>query len=542
MLTYDLHKDRKESLYFQLYRFIKTDIETGALKAGQRLPSKRALSAHLGISVITVEAALAQLVAEGYVDSIARRGFFVCQIEGTSGTGKNRDKLRSAASAQDRKTRIVNNPEKSTSSVELIGDFSGKTPPVGIFPYTAWARTMRSVLSSENEQTLLSAGDARGSAALRHAIAQHLKGYRGMDVHPDQVVVGSGAQSLYALIIQLLGRDLKYAIENPGYMRLARIYASNDVKLAGISLNAAGPSLSDIKHSDTDVLHCMPSHQFPTGITVPVARRRELLSWAGDPSGDLGRFIIEDDFDCEFRMAGKPIPSLQSLDTSGRVIYTNTFTKTLGAAFRIGYMVLPPKLARKFCDELGFYTCTVGALEQLTLARFIASGEYERHVNRQRTHFRKVLEVLVRELERADSDSLLRFKNVGAGLHFVLEACVDAGENLDKNMSATREMDGEDAKLSCKSVADIEKKIASEALANGVELSPMSEYRMDGPAMLFSADEKSDGERGGADSNTDVCNVAYPQFVMNFASIDETSAPEVARRIMYAINTVIRKA
>ena len=298
-----------------------------------------------------------------------------------------------------------------------LADFTGATAPEGVFPYAAWARTLRRVLADESERTVLEAAGPQGSPRLRAAIAAHLRGFRGMEVHPDQIVIGSGAQSLYGLLVQLLGRDLVYGVEDPGYPRLASIYRSNDVAVRPIALDEEGPSLEVLERAGIDVLHCTPSHQFPTGITVPVSRRRALVEWAygtseksesvlaprvsdgpsrpseakWDPenalvdecgSGKVGgmletrsRYLIEDDFDCEFRMAGRPVPTLATLDGAGRVIYANTFSKTLGGAFRIGYVVLPEELAERFRDKLGFYTCTVGALEQLTLARFMESGE-----------------------------------------------------------------------------------------------------------------------------------------------------------------------
>ncbi len=552
MLTYVLNRGGETSLYEQLYRALRADIESGALAAGARLPSKRAFAKHLGVSVVTVEGAYDQLVAEGYVRAVPRSGFYVQEIgpnlasfsrvstretvkspskagfEGKSALGvakmgvsgnddvetieklATKDEsfciacgegdvlgvhlgLRGESGPRGYEAKIRSNGGiedgragcgaswcgQNDVGRKWLADFTGATAPEGVFPYAAWARTLRRVLADESERTVLEAAGPQGSPRLRAAIAAHLRGFRGMEVHPDQIVIGSGAQSLYGLLVQLLGRDLVYGVEDPGYPRLASIYRSNDVAVRPIALDEEGPSLEVLERAGIDVLHCTPSHQFPTGITVPVSRRRALVEWAygtseksesvlaprvsdgpsrpseakWDPenalvdecgSGKVGgmletrsRYLIEDDFDCEFRMAGRPVPTLATLDGAGRVIYANTFSKTLGGAFRIGYVVLPEELAERFRDKLGFYTCTVGALEQLTLARFMESGDYERHVNRQRTRYRRLLGALTEALAASPAGSCLRFANVGAGLHF-LEVGIGAGDERGEGAARRR--------------------------------------------------------------------------------------------------------
>ena len=491
MLTYELDRAAESPLYLQLYRCIRSDVESGAIDEGERLPSKRALARHLAVSVMTVEGAYAQLVAEGYVKAEPRRGFFACKVsagarrvDAAKSRGRPASTRDSVRDASDRPSTSSDQPVPERP----LADLTGMTPPAGIFPYAAWARAMRRVLADESEQTLLRASNAHGSLELRDAIAEHLRGYRGMDVHPDQIVVGSGAQSLYGLIVQLLGRERVYAYEDPGYPRLASVYRSNDVRTATVGLDARGPVVEELERTGASVFHCMPSHQFPTGVTTAVGRRHELLDWASN--GDApDRYIVEDDYDCEFRMEGRPVPPLYSLDGNGCVIYANTFTKTLGAAFRIGYMVLPPHLVQRFEDRLGFYQCPVGALEQLTLARFIVSGEYERHVNRQRTHFRRLQARLVKELEGADARSRMRFANVGAGLHFVLELPGILGD-----------------------VRSCEQEVVERARANGVALAPMHAYRL-----------------GAKSHNT-------PAFVVSFTSLEEESIPQVANVIANAMH------
>lgn len=488
MLTYELDRAASEALYLQLYRAVRADIERGAIRAHEKLPSNRKLAQHLGVSVMTVEEAFAQLVAEGYVEARPRSGHYACEVGHRLGpTVRAR-----AVAALEAAEGGANLGKEPSGCKPIFADFTGASAPQGLFPYDAWARTMRRVLSEESEATLMEAGTAAGSARLRAAIAAHLHGSRGMEVDVSQIVVGSGVQSLYGLVVQLLGRGRMFAIENPGYPRLERIYRANDVRLGLVGLDAQGPRVDQLECTGASVLHCMPSHQLPTGIVTTVGRRRDLLAWAASDDGTgHGRYLVEDDYDCEFRMAGRPVPALQSLDGQERVIYANTFTNTLGPAFRIGYLVLPPHLARDFHERLGFYRCTVGALEQLTLARFIESGQYERHVNRQRTHFRKVQEALVERLAVSSLSDRARVHNAGAGLHFLL-----------------------DVRLKGKA-PQLEQQIVAEARSRGVALAPLSDYLFREPA------------------------VRLPSFVLRFASLSEGAVQPAVEALEQAIAQVL---
>lgn len=435
MLTYNLRNNSGQSLYGQLYQHIRSGIESGAIAAGEKLPAKRPFAQHLGVSLITVDGAYAQLVAEGYVLAKPRCGYFAADLHQCSFALRVDPGKRPAPVASTEREIQRDTPASALFSARAPGAGCLDRPVAeaarGRLPYKAWARCVRGVLGSESESTLIAASEASGSYELRQAIASYLHGHRGMEVDPDQIIVGAGSQTLYALTVQLLGRNRHFAIETPGYVRLAMIYRAHDVRLSFAGMDHEGVDPECLRKSGADVLHCTPSHQYPLGLVMSAPRRRQLLEWAagssGDPSG-LRRYIIEDDYDCEFRMSGRPIPALCSIDTGGHVIYTNTFTKSLGSSFRIAYAVLPPHLAERFRQTLGFYTCTVGAVEQLALARFIASGEYERHVNRQRTYYRRVQDGLVGALKASSCARKLRFSQVGAGLHFVLDADCQCGE------------------------------------------------------------------------------------------------------------------
>lgn len=441
MLTYELERRGEMSRYEYLYRCIRGDIERGAVAAHEKLPSKRALAQHLGVSLITVESAYDQLVAEGYVRAVERKGYYANELDMAAAHAPNGARGASdaggwgcgtAVAAPSREAPDPAGPEGPPHSgavspsandgvpdgAPLVADFTGRAGSSGAFPYRMWARTVRAVLSEESERSLAAAAaDAAGSRRLREAIAAYLLGFRGMRVDPGQIVIGAGAQTLYHTIVQLVGRSCRFAVEDPGYPRLTSIYRANDVAVAPVPLDAQGVSVAALRESGADVLHCMPSHQFPTGLVTPVSRRYELLGWASERPG---RYLVEDDYDCEFRLAGRPIPTLQSIDASERVLYVNTFTKSLGAAFRIGYLVLPPHLAEAFRSRLGFYAGTVGAIDQLALARFIERGDYERHVSRSRSRCRAMRSALVAALKQSPVGGAIDVEGADAGLHFVL--------------------------------------------------------------------------------------------------------------------------
>ena len=432
MLTYSFAERGEMGLYEYLYLCIKRDIERGAIAAGEKLPSKRSFARHLGVSLITVEGAYAQLVAEGYLRTEPRRGYYACDLAsvqpfpraGAGGAGTRASGASRLADAEQPEEGLAQAyaslaavKERSCPKGKLLADFTGGSSSTELFPYTAWAKSVREALTCEAERSLVGDVGSAGTARLRQAIAAHLKGFRGMEVNPDCIVVGAGSQVLYNWIIQLLGRGLRYGVEDPGYVRLTQIYRANDVRLSAVPLDEQGVCLRSVRSQGVDVLHLMPSHQYPTGLVTSVSRRYELLGWASE---EEGRYLVEDDYDCEFRLTGRPIPSLQSIDALGKVVYTNTFTKSLGPAFRIGYMVLPPVLAKRFHDELGFYSCTVSAIDQLALARFIESGDYERHVNRMRTHYRDVRDALIGALRQSGFSGRISIERQDAGIHFLL--------------------------------------------------------------------------------------------------------------------------
>ena len=404
MLTYELKKAPGVPLYEALYRCIRDDILSGRLAAGVKLPSKRTLCANLKVSKITVEGAYNQLLAEGFIRSVEKVGYFVETIE----------QIAPAPALQQ-----ASAPEPETGI-----DLTGKGP--ARFPFSVWSRLMREVMLDLGE-TLLLESPNQGLLPLRQAIASHLAQFRAMQVDPNNILIGAGTDFLYNLLIQLLGADKNYAVEEPGYGKIRRIYGAAGANCISAPLDEQGVCPEGLQNAQ--VLHISPSHHFPTGIVTPLARRQALLRWA---KGAADRWIIEDDYDSEFRFAAHPMPTMQSLDTDGKVIYMNTFSKTLAPSIRISYMVLPPVLMDAFRQKLGFYSCTVPSFEQHTLARFLERGYFEKHINRMRKYYKarrdRALAALsplqdritileqdagLHSLVRADSDLLHRLEDTG---------------------------------------------------------------------------------------------------------------------------------
>ena len=400
MLTYALDKQTGVSLYEQLYRRVKEDILSGRLAAGEKLPSKRALAAHLEVSVITVKNAYEQLMAEGYLTGVEKKGYFVSAV------------LPAAASAPPAAAAQLPPPSEPAWFLDLVTN----SIAAGDFPFTVWARLMRQTIL-EQGTALLRPTPPQGDWALRQAIAAHLRQFRGMEVSAEQIVVGAGTEVLYNLLVQLLGRGRLYGVEDPGYGKIAHIYRASGAAVAALPLDGAGVSAEALHRSGADVVHISPSHHYPTGLVMPIGRRQELLRWAREAPA---RVILEDDYDSEFRFVGRPIPTLFSIDGGQQVIYLNTFSKTIAPSIRISFMVLPRRLLADFRQKLGFYACTVSAFEQHTLARFLSGGWYEKHLSRMRKHYRQKRDAVIAAVRQSALSPYAAITEEDAGLHFLL--------------------------------------------------------------------------------------------------------------------------
>ena len=390
MLTYELKKQPGLPLYESLYRCIRADILSGKLAPGEKLPSKRALCRHLEVSKITVEAAYEQLLSEGYLRSQEKVGYFVEEV------------MRPAPAKAP--------PAQPAPAAEAAAETER-------FPFSVWSKLQREVVLDYGERLLLPMPNT-GIPELRSAIAQHLGDFRGMTVDPEDILVGAGTDFLYNILIQLLGREKCYGVEDPGYGKIRSIYRAGGVRCVHIGMDSRGVIPGALE--DVQVLHISPSHHYPTGLVTPRERRLELLRWAESTGG----WIIEDDYDSEFRFDARPLSAMYAMDPE-RVIYMNSFSKSLAPSIRISYLILPKSLMERFRRELGFYSCTVPSFEQYTLARFLSRGHFEKHINRTRRASRARRNRLLDLIRSHPMGASLTIQEQDAGLHFLLKVETD---------------------------------------------------------------------------------------------------------------------
>lgn len=359
-MKYSIDTKSSKKAYMQLYEQLRTDIINSIYKYGDKLPSKRILADETLTSVITVEHAYGILCDEGYIESKERRGYFV--------TYRKNDFVPIAES------EIHYTPSNQHHY------------NTGEFPFSVLAKTMRNVITKYGEDILIKSPNA-GCFELRKAICDYLARCKGINVSYNQIIIGSGAEYLYGLIVQFLGRDKIYALENPSYEKIHSAYKANGAKCDLLKLGKDGILTSQLAKTKASVLHITPFRSFPSGITASASKRNEYIRWATERNA----VIIEDDFNSEFTVSSKNEDTVFSLEPTRSVIYVNTFTKTIAPSMRIGYMVLPKDLVESFFDKMGFYSCTVPMFEQYVLAEFIVKGDFERHINRTRRKLRQMM-------------------------------------------------------------------------------------------------------------------------------------------------------
>lgn len=367
MLFFQLDKEQSIPLYEQLYIGIKNAITNQQLEVGVRLPSKRELADFFNISQTTVELAYAQLLAEGYIMSKPRVGYFVEEID----------------SLPFRESEPIHSFEPSPKKVDFKTDFSTAKIDEDAFPFTIWRKYAKDVLDTPFKH-LLQTGERQGELALRIEIANYLHQSRGIQCQPEQIVIGSGTEQLFPMVLNLLGEDVQLALENPGYSPIPRQQLKQLAIL--VDVDQDGLIIEQLQQTNANVVYVTPSHQFPTGAVLSANRRTQLLKWAAKAEN---RYIIEDDYDSEFRYIGKPIPALQGLDQNDRVIYLSTFTKSLMPSLRVAYFVLPPALVYRYQEQFKYYSSTVPRFEQHILAKFMKDGHFAKHLNRMRKTYRK---------------------------------------------------------------------------------------------------------------------------------------------------------
>lgn len=422
MYTPVLDSDSNMSLYMQIYEVIKQDLISNRVLSGTRLPSKRLLASQLGISVNTVDAAYQQLVSEGYLEPRAKSGYFVCDLGAHISIAGGLTPDRNKMSSNDFSSDISSFPSSEVSGktdFETSGsavDFSPNGVDLSALPLAKIKKSIRDVFE-EHGYDVFSSCETQGAGVLRTALCKYLKESRGLICHPDQIILGAGTDYILQLLIQILksAHEIEaVAMENPVYNKAYQIFTGLQVPVELIPLDKSGIHMKSLLASRANLVYTTPSHQFPLGIIMPVSRRTELLAWASEKQN---RYIIEDDYDSEFRYAGRPIPAISSLDAQNRVIYSGTFSKSIAPSVRISYLVVPPDLLHAFQKNLSYYNSTITHLDQLVLARFIESGDFERHINRMRTLYRRKRDLFVQLL--SPYKNKLKISGTDAGLHLL---------------------------------------------------------------------------------------------------------------------------
>ena len=386
MFTCTLDSKSRTTLTDQLYHALRDEIMQGRMAPGVRMPSKRQLAEHLHVSTATVEAAYGRLASEGYCESRPRSGMYVAEALPETGAVVPR------------------------ADVPVKWDFSTGAADAAHFPYATWARLMREVLSEQNTALLLS-GDPQGSLELRQEIAHMLRSLRGIDVQPECIVLGAGTEVLITALLPVIGRERLFAVEDPGYSRVRRILVASGARIAPTPLSGGAIDVRALYLSGAGAAYVTPSHQFPLGGEMTADQRASLLRWAKETGG----YILEDDYDSEFRFQGVSAPALRAMDDSRQVIYMNTFARTLAPGLRLSFMVLPEALVGRY--RALHAACSVPGFEQETLRRFIAGGYMERHVARMRVVYRARLQALEKA---AHALGLGEVAPCGAGLYCLL--------------------------------------------------------------------------------------------------------------------------
>ncbi len=439
----------KTAMYKQIYTYIKNALLNGELKAGEKLPSKRRLAQELKISVNTVDTAYQMLCSEGYINSKPKSGFVACDISHVPHALRKFEHNTQTQESKSESEFVKNNAYEQrqnldSKSDDILYNFSTGAIDTSLFPFKTWQRLQRDLLSNNPE--LLNKGENIGDENLRIQIAKYLHEFRAVECEHSQIIIGAGIEYLLGLLACLFKNEV-FGIENPGYTKTHEILKNNGAKCVFVNLDSEGLCVKSLKETSVHLAYITPSHQFPTGIAMPIGRRLELLEWARAKDG----FLIEDDYDSEFRFEGKPLPSLQGLYGGENVIYLSTFSRCIAPAIRVAYMVLPKKLLERYKAVFNVYSCTVSRFEQQTLQRFMQSGQFSRHLAKLRQAYKQRRDALTQAL-KSEFGNKIEISGEHTGLHLVI------------NVITTKEN---------------EKTLIHKAKTHGVYLCGLSEYKLE---------------------------------------------------------------
>lgn len=395
-LTPELSKHSKDPYYIQLYSYIRDEITSGAIADGERMPSLRSLSSDLKISVTTVSQAYDQLTVEGYISPKAGSGYYVNDIGGIGMYSKEREETVYEAGKEN---------------LPAVYDLA-------CFDFNKWKKCS-SRIYTEYSQLLLFEGDPQGEYQLRYEIAKYVYSARGVICRPEQIVIGAGTQQITVQLARLLkALEIGHvAVEDPGYLPVRNIFSDNGFAMTLVPVRKDGISIEKLPENISCAAYVNPSNQFPTGAVMPVRKRKELLKWAADNNS----YVIEDDYDSELRYFGRPVPAMQGMDVSGRVIYLGSFSSTLFPAIKISYMILPEHAAKVFDTIKMNYTQTCSKAEQLTLALFMNEGLYQTNIKKLRKLYAQKLHRVISAVASYGSESVSA-KNTSSGINIILSS------------------------------------------------------------------------------------------------------------------------
>ena len=420
----DLEKKGDKPIYEFLYESIRDDIQSGKLKSGDKLPSRRQMALDNGIAEITVANAYAQLVTEGYIESREKSGYFVSpDIDIVPESGKARNTHECIVK------KFMCCKKKTLSASQKSINLSSGGLPEETFPFDTWSKLARRILS-ENRSDCIKAPEVRGLPELRDAIAGYLERARGFRPDPERIIVGPGTEYLCNVLVSLLDKDAAVALEDPGYRNIGRLFEGSGHKCFHIPVDENGLVTSSLSGTGIKLIHVSPSHHFPLGYVMSAPRRASLVSWAEEEDA----WIVEDDYDSEFRFEGRPVPPVVS-NEQDRVIYMNTFSRTLSPSIRIAYMVLPTELYEFFMDKFQDNSGSVSTLEQLTLASFISGGYYERHLNRVRNYYKKRKKAIFDIALNKEIAEFFEIEGDGSGMTFILKCKTDTNDKYVDTLS-----------------------------------------------------------------------------------------------------------
>lgn len=448
MLAVSIDVKSRVPIYEQIYKYIREEIQNGSIACGSKLPSGRGLADYLEVSRNTIDMAYGQLMSEGYIESRPKKGYFVCDLENLYIDNPKEMYFADVSKMQAGKQKKTGE-EPAGHAEEYRVDFSPSGVDMEYFPYGKWRRLMKECLIDDNRELFLS-GEHQGDLALRRAVQAYLHQSRGVKCDVEQIVIGAGSDYMLLLLSRIFNRKCVVGIENPGYKQASTIFESVGYDVIPIPVDEKGLQVKVLEGTKANLVYVTPSHHFPLGTVMSVGRKQYLLAWAKQAES---RYIIEDDYDSEFRYFGKPIPALQSQDPFDRVIYMGTLSKAIAPGIRISFMVLPWKLLERYRKEAGFYFSTVSRIDQKVIGEFMLQGHFERHLNRMRKIYKTKHDALLQAVKEAGLP--VRVTGDGAGLHVLFEFG-------DKMSDADKE----------------EQRLAALAREQGVKVYPLTDYYM----------------------------------------------------------------